>query len=482
MNQQLTPLYSKLVDHYEKNPVSLHVPGHKNGRVFPTRAHGFENILRLDVTELTGLDDLHDATGVIKEAEELTANHYGARRSFFLVNGSTVGNLAMILAVCEEDATVLVQRNSHKSILHGLQLSGAKPVFLTPEYDDEVKVSLGISLNTVKEAISSYPSVKAIILSNPNYYGMSVDLRGIVEYAHNRGIPVLVDEAHGAHFSLEGFPMSALEAGADVVVNSAHKTLPAMTMGSFIHVNSNLVKDQEIGHYLQMLQSSSPSYPIMASLDLARFYLATMKKKQICELLAEIKRFTYLLNEIPQLKVVGTTNKEIETDPLKVTIQSKIGMNGFELQALFENNGIYTEMADPNNVLMVLPLSKEHLNTDELIRKIRGFLAPFPIIISNQTATFIETDKITELALCYKQIKGYNKKVVSLNEAVGQISAEMIIPYPPGIPVLMTGEYITNKHITIITNYMKAGTRFQGNNLEHLAISIFEGNTYTGAF
>ncbi|MBD8071040.1 aminotransferase class I/II-fold pyridoxal phosphate-dependent enzyme [Bacillus sp. PS06] len=475
MNQKQTPLYDKLMTHQKSNPMSLHVPGHHNGQVFPQeKTSGFEEILKLDVTELTGMDDLHDPSGVIKEAEQLTSELYGVEKSYFLVNGSTVGNLAMILATCEENDVVLVQRNSHKSILHGLQLASVRPVFLSPEYDEVAQVAVGLSIETVKSAIETHPNAKAIILTNPNYYGMTIDLKEIIKLAHSLSIPVLVDEAHGAHFILESFPISAVEAGADIVVNSAHKTLPAMTMGAYLHFNSKLVDLSRLNVYLQMLQSSSPSYPIMASLDIARYYLALMQETGTRELLNEINWLKTSLNEIPQINVVQAHKNSIDIDPLKVTIQSNFGLNGFELQALLEKQGLFTEMADPNNVLMVLPLIKDRIFGENLITKIRAIVEPLPCVDSSRSSSYIETDKLTELGLSYKQIKGYNKKAVPLNESIGYMSAEMIIPYPPGIPVLMAGEYITEKHMNILTTYIEAGTRFQGNKLINRTIHIIE--------
>jgi len=250
MKQDETPLYSALSKHKNQNPISFHVPGHKNGALFPEIASkDFDHILKLDVTELTGLDDLHDAEGVIAQAEELTADLYGVLHSSFLINGSTVGNIAMILGTCSKGDRVLVQRNSHKSIINGLQLAEVQPIFISPEYDDLIKVPTGVSFHSVKKGIEEYPDTKAIIVTYPNYYGHAIELRSILELAHERNIPVLVDEAHGAHFILEGFPESAVTLGADIVIHSAHKTLPAMTMGSFLHFNSRIITTHPGGSF-----------------------------------------------------------------------------------------------------------------------------------------------------------------------------------------------------------------------------------------
>ncbi|WP_078543225.1 aminotransferase class I/II-fold pyridoxal phosphate-dependent enzyme [Litchfieldia alkalitelluris] len=476
MNQNQIPLYTGLIKHKENNPISFHVPGHKYGQLFPKEAKTtFENMLKIDVTELTGLDNLHHTEGIISEAEKLTADLYEVERSFFLVNGSTVGNLAMILAVCSENDVVLVQRNSHKSIINALQLVGVKPVFLAPEYDHQVKVASCLLLDTVKLALERFPNAKAVILTNPNYYGMSVDISEIVIEAHVKNIPVLVDEAHGAHFILEDFPRSAVQANADVVVHSAHKTLPAMTMGSFLHVNSKLVDVSRIAYYLQVLQSSSPSYPIMASLDVARFYLSKMKVQGgTKDILEGVQAFKEELSGISQINVVESGVKQISTDPLKVTIQSNTELNGFELQSLLEENGVFAEMADPHNVLLVLPLSSNIREMRRLGILIGTLFKTIPNIKSSSFTVLLEDEKISGLALSYQEIKRYNKKAVLFEAAIGEISAEMVIPYPPGIPLVMTGERITKRQVELLKYYIQAGTRFQGHQFKEDKILVFK--------
>jgi arginine/lysine/ornithine decarboxylase len=235
MNKQTRiPLYEALIHYKNTNEISFHVPGHKSGVVLNQQSQNiFKELLKIDATEISGLDDLHSPEGVIKEAEELLAALYQVKKSFFLVNGSTVGNLAMILSVCEKDDVILVQRNCHKSVLNAIKLAKARPVFLEPEYNSEWKTSTGVAEKIVEKAISLYPNAKAVVLTYPNYYGMVYDLKSIIDLAHLKNIPVLVDEAHGPHFIIgEPFPASAIQLGADMVVHSAHKTLPAMTMGS----------------------------------------------------------------------------------------------------------------------------------------------------------------------------------------------------------------------------------------------------------
>src|SRR5690625_2815503 len=301
MNQSSAPLYEALVKHVKQNPLSFHVPGHKNGKLFLQQGFEvFSNLLKYDQTELRRLDDLHQPEGAIKEAERLAAEFYKVKRTFFLVNGSTAGNLAMILSACKPEDSILVQRNSHKSIMNGLQLAGAKPIFFSPEFDKETGRYSIVTVDRIKQAVEKYPNIKAIVLTYPDYFGTTYNLKPIVQFAHDKKIPVLVDEAHGAHFVLgDPFPKSAIEYGADIVVHSAHKTLPVMTMGSYLHFQSDLIDEKTVQHYLQIVQSSSPSYPIMASLDLARKYIAQYSEKQKESLLKRMKELRERLITFP---------------------------------------------------------------------------------------------------------------------------------------------------------------------------------------
>ncbi len=269
------PLYEMLVRHAECNPGSLHVPGHQYGKALDklpdSVREDFSRMMRLDVTELSVTDDLHHPEGAILEAQRLAAQLFGAQETFFLVGGSTVGNLALLLSHCKRDDIVITQRNVHKSIINGLALSGARAVFAAPQIDKDSGLATVPSLAQLEEALNGYPDAIAVMLCNPNYYGMGVSLKQYVELVHNYNKLLFVDEAHGAHYGLHpDFPESALAAGADAVVQSAHKTLPALTMGAMLHIQGERIDRNRLRGTLAMIQSSSPSYPIMASLDLAR--------------------------------------------------------------------------------------------------------------------------------------------------------------------------------------------------------------------
>lgn len=462
MDQTNTPLYDQLIHHHQKDPISLHVPGHKYGSIISEPNNSFfQELLKIDVTELTGLDDLHSPEGVISEAQTLLAALYRVKASFFLVNGSTVGNLAMIMATLKKNDTVLVQRNCHKSVLNALEIVGATPIFLDPEFQHKWGVASGVSESIVKKALNLYPNTAAIILTYPNYYGMANDIKRIIQLAHNRNIPVLVDEAHGAHFITGGsFPKSAVQLGADIVVQSAHKTLPAMTMGSYLHYNSNLIQREAVERYLSILQSSSPSYPIMASLDLARHYAGTYSSEDHLYLNEKISTFKDKLRELDTINVL---EYDSEGDLLKITIQSTNNLNGFEMQSLLEKQGVYTELADPNNVLLIAPLLKKGMEFpfEQVIKTIDNSLKNIKKQ-HREVRSISNVPKISSLAIGYEESHKLSKRKVPLQASIGEIAAEKIIPYPPGIPVLFPGERITEELVEQLNELVNLGSHFQG--------------------
>ncbi|MEC0200985.1 aminotransferase class I/II-fold pyridoxal phosphate-dependent enzyme, partial [Paenibacillus taichungensis] len=253
----------------------------------------FLEMMRLDVTEISGTDDLHHPEGVILEAQQLAADCFGAEESFFLVGGSTSGNLSLLLTVCNEpNSLVLVQRNVHKSIIHGLMLAGARAVFLEPWVDPTSGLAVMPSLETVQAAVQAHSEAKGVLVTLPNYYGMGTDLKPIAEVCHEAGMPLLVDEAHGAHYGQHpDLPASALSCGADGVVQSTHKMLSAFTMGAMLHVQGTRLNRSLLRQRLAMVQSSSPSYPVMASLDLARRLLHTQGANAFTAGLAAVDAF-----------------------------------------------------------------------------------------------------------------------------------------------------------------------------------------------
>ena len=457
MNQKRRPIVEALQSFKNTNPVSFHVPGHKNG-VLSGLPDDLKAALSYDVTELTELDDLHAASGIIAEAEQLLANAYGAERSFFLINGSTVGNLAMIRTVCNSGDTILVQRNAHKSVFHALELVGAHSVLLTPEWDEQTCTAGFVSASTVKEALEHHPEAKGVFVTYPTYYGTAgLELQEIVDCAHKRQIPVLADEAHGAHFILgEPFPLSALQLGVDIAVQSAHKTLSAMTQASFIHVNSKLVDINRLARSLSMLQTSSPSYILLASLDDARSMVATYSENDTRAFINWRKKLLEQLKSIPTIEVIETN------DPLKVLVRQK-EVSGYTLQSILEQEGVYSELADERQVLFVLPL----LTTQHSYPITRIYDALTIAVEKIQQgdvpdAQVKESSNKQEVAIATKTVSKTELNWIEAQFAKDRQLADSIIPYPPGIPLMFGGEQLHEQKIDEVCRMIEAGAKFQG--------------------
>lgn len=454
------PLIEALTKFKEANPISFHVPGHKGGILsgLPTE---LRTALQYDFTELEGLDDLHEPSGVIEEAQRKLSLLYGSDRSFFLVNGSTVGNLAMVYAACRAGETVIVQRNAHKSIFHAIELTGARPVFVSPVWDVSTKTAGGVTAAQVGEALKAYPESKAVILTYPTYYGLTGnELEETINICHTYGVPVLVDEAHGAHFVVgEPFPRSALEMGADVVVHSAHKTLPAMTMASFLHVRSDFIATEKVARYLGMLQSSSPSYLLMASLDDARAYAESYNKEDKKHFAKQRVAFIKQLKLIQGLQTVETD------DPLKLILRIE-GYSGFDIQKKLEAEGIYGEIADPYQVLFVLPLLKTEsiYAFDEIYEKMKTAVVCLDGL--DKIISTVEAPPLGEglscLAYTSEEVANMEVEWIPYVDSVGRVAAASIIPYPPGIPLLIAGEIVKDEHVQTLGKLLQMGAKFQG--------------------
>lgn len=455
------PIVQALKKFVADDPQSFHVPGHKNG-LLSNLPNEIKQALKYDVTELTGLDDFHHPEEAIHQAEQLLASTYEASRSFFLVNGSTVGNLAMIYATCEKGDTVLVQRNAHKSIFHALELVGVNPVYISPKWDIKSQTAGCIDLETLEQAVASYPHAKAAIFTYPTYYGVTAkDLAKQIKLCHAYKIPVLVDEAHGAHLTVsKNLPASALELGADIVVQSAHKTLPAMTMASFLHMKSSLVSEQKVNRYLRMLQSSSPSYLLLASLDDARSYVANYTKADYAYLMEIRQQFIESLTMVTDLQVVEVN------DSLKLLVRAP-GYTGFQLKEALEKLHVYVELADAKQVLLILPLLKQEDSysiTDlcNRMKEVYTHLKNFPSTENTNEIESFETITITQPEYSFEEIEKAEKEWIPYIRAIGRIAATTIIPYPPGIPLLVQGEKITGAQISQLEELLGIGAMFQG--------------------
>jgi arginine decarboxylase len=479
MNKYSAPLFERLIEHADKSYASLHVPGHKSGRgVDPTARPYYESILRLDLTEISGLDDLHHPEEAILEAQRLAADCFGAEETFFLVNGSTVGNLSMIMSVCRKGDLLLVQRDAHKSVIHGLMLAGARAVFVNPEVDPATGVTLGLSKLAVEEALEQYPEAKGLLVTRPSYYGTAMPLEDIAESLHAQGKPLLVDEAHGAHFGFHpSLPASALSCGADIVVQSTHKLLTAMTMGAMLHVQGDLVDRKEIKRFLTMLQSSSPSYPLMASLDISRRQMHTSGAELLGEGLSVVGDFASKVKRLPRFallepempKHVQETAESCK-DPFKIILKDiRGGLSGFELKDALEEHGCFVEMADPQAVLLVFSLASTEQDATKLLQALGEISATGQVGSEGSGSDTLRSFSSAVMPGLSKPVS-FDESVyrhrgtvlVALSESEGRVASEMIVPYPPGIPVLCPGERVSGEVSRYLMQLVAMGARIHG--------------------
>lgn len=473
--QLRTPLFDAMVALAESRKVSFHTPGHKSGKGISTRFRKFvgPRIFSIDLTTLDEVDSLQKPRGVIKEAQELAAKAYGADRSYFLLNGTTGGNHAMLLTTCNPGDKVLVARNAHKSVLAGLILCGAQPVFFRTGVDESLKVTLNVDFEAAKSAIDSNPDARAVFLTSPNYYGICTDLERIVSYAHERGMVLLVDEAHGPHLSFHTeLPRSALQCGADLCVQSTHKIIGGMTQASMLHAKGSRVDLTILTNVLKFVQTTSPSYILMASLDLARMQMATEGEKLLEKAIRLAEESRNRIQKIPGLRCFSKRDltsslfsQSMDVDVTKLTITvSDLGLSGFQASQVLNNEyGIQVEMADPYHVLVIVSIGDRRDDLSRLVEALRDlsrkhYRGP---VHSREEAIglpiFEHRSVMTPRDAFFADLE-----YLPLASSPGRISSEIVTVYPPGIPLLVPGEIIAPEVVAYIERMKKLGATVDG--------------------
>lgn len=483
--QSRTPLFDAMVNLAESRKVSFHTPGHKSGKGISTRFRKFvgPKIFTIDLTTLDEVDSLQNPTGVIKEAQELAAKAAGADRSYFLVNGTTVGNHAMVAATTAPGDKILIARNCHRSVITGLVISGARPVFFHPEFDPDLKLTLNITFDLAREAIDAHPDAKALLITSPNYYGLCLDLERIIGYAHEKGLKVLVDEAHGPHLKFNPkLPKCAMDAGADLCVQSTHKIVGGMTQASMLHARTGRVDIDTLTNVLKLLQTTSPSYILMASLDLARMQMATEGKKLLNRAIKLAEDARAEINRIPGLycltkeraRAAGMADMDVTKLAIRV---SDIGLSGYHVSQILNTRfGIQVEMADPFHILVIVSIGDRREDLQRLVDALRvlasetglqGSLLPLdrvrPPLLRNRP-------EMTPREAFYSRTQ-----MVPIAEAAGRIASEIVTVYPPGIPLLVPGEEISKEAIEYITNMSGLGAIIDGLNESNSIVRVVNG-------
>ncbi len=463
------PLYDFLKSYRNEKPFPFHMPGHLMGK-------GLSDILKqagtLDITEIPGSDNLHAPEGVIREAQDLAAGFFGAKKTYFLVNGSTVGIHAMIHAACKPGGRILIGRDCHRSVLNAIALLDVEPVFVMPLYDTDLKMPTGYRAEDIASLLDHYPDISAVLLTRPNYYGFASPLAEIADLVHKKRIPLLIDEAHGAHFIFhDKLPKTALDMGADLCVQSLHKTLPAMTQTALLHVGKkSLIDADKVFTYLSMLQTTSPSYVLMASIDFMRETMEREGRVLYSSLYDRLSRFYERLSHLPGIHRVCVPAGDNPLEPhgngpccdFTRLVLSFDGISGFEAEAFLRTRkNIVVEMADLYHIVLIV--TPYHTDED-LSALLEGLMA---LVQSSQAHRGVRVCQKPPMALPQKQMGvraalfGKHREL-SLKEAAGHISGSAIVPYPPGIPLVYPGEVISSELAAYVTEILHAGGTVYG--------------------
>lgn len=474
-NHTKTPLFDTLLNHAKRKVVSFHTPGHKNGRGIDRRLKNFtgKNLYYFDVTVFPEVDSLHDPIGPIKKAQELMAKAYGVKNSFFLVNGSSVGNIAMFLAACKPGESIIVSRDAHKSIMSGIILAGVWPIWIQPKIDQKLDIIFNTSPEQVQEALEQFPEAKAVFITSPTYNGITTDLFKIAELCHKRGKILLVDEAHGPHLKFhKDLPLSAVEAGADLCVQSTHKILSALSQGSVLHFNSDIIDINRVKKVVSLLQTTSPNYLILASLDLARQQVVLNGEKLLDKVINAANYARHAINKLNNFYCFDRSEIRklgYDLDPTKLTINvTKTGLSGYQIEdILAKEYNIQVDCADIFNLIAIMGIGSDLSDVKMLVnaltdidKKYKGYQQNWSLQIPSLT---------TEMVMMPRDIfLSAKTKRVSLSKSVGQISAQTLTPYPPGIPILIPGERITKEICEYLMDMSSKDIRISGQETETL--------------
>lgn len=463
-------MFDALMEYVDRETIPFHVPGHKKGEGIEKKFKKFmgENPFKIDVTVFQLVDSLHHPTGPIKKAQELAADAYGSDATFFSIHGTSGAIQAMIMSVISEGDTIIVPRNVHKSITAGIILSGAIPVYMQPELDKKLGIAQGVTPETVEETLRQNPHAKAVLIINPTYYGVATELQRIADIVHEYDIPLIVDEAHGPHLCFnDKLPISAMEAGADICAQSTHKIIGAMTQASLLHVRTKYVNQSRVQAIMNLLQTTSPSYILLASLDTSRKQIALEGEELLDRAIENSNYVRAEINKIPGFycfgnEIIGNPGV-FALDPTKICITCRdLGITGFDLDMILSNKyHIQMELSDLYNVLAVGSFGDTRENLDKLIEALKEISEEY-MNKGGVKPDFLDIPAIPKQVLIPREAFNGYKESVLLEDSVGEVSGEFLMAYPPGIPVLCPGEVITEEIVQYVNDLKKTGLYVQG--------------------
>lgn len=458
MDQNQTPLFTAMKAYQKRQVCPFDVPGHKHGHGLKEYTDYFgQTMMDLDVNSMKPLDFLGNPISVIKEAEDLMADAFGADHAYFIVGGTSFAVQTMIMTTVRRGDKIILPRNVHKSAINALILCGALPVYMSPELDEEMGVSHNITLESLQKAYAEHPEAKAVFIINPTYYGATCDLKSVVDYCHDKGMLVMVDEAHGTHFHFhDDFPLSGMQAGADMSAVSLHKTGGSLTQSSALLVNTQRIDGQYVRKVINLMQTTSASYLLMGSLDVARKMLATQGQSIFTEVIALSDYARKAINAIEGCYSIGREKEGTpgiyRFDPTKLSITTRdLGINGMAFYDLMRDDyNIQLETGDVYNSLAIISVGDQKKNLDQLIAATQD-------IAQKNHADRLNYQKLDlhypEVVLTPRQAFYAPKEMVKLEDTLGRISGESIMSYPPGIPVVSYGERINAAVIAQIKLY-----------------------------
>ena len=464
--QENAPIYEALLRMKKMRIVPFDVPGHKRGRGNKELTEFLgESCMEVDVNSMKPLDNLCHPVSVIKDAEELAAEAFGAANAFFMVGGTTSSVQAMIMYACKSGDKIILPRNVHRSAINSLILSDAVPVYVNPDTNETLGIPLGMSVAEVRKAIEENPDAKAVLVNNPTYYGICSDLRRITEIAHAHGMLVLVDEAHGTHFYFgDDFPPTAMECGADLASVSMHKSGGSLTQSSFLLMGCRINADY-MRQVINLTQTTSASYLLLSSLDLSRKRLALQGKEIFHETVKMAEYARYEINEIGGYyafsKELINKDSVFDFDRSKLSVHTlSVGLAGIEVYDLLRDEyDIQIEFGDIGNILAYISVGDRKRDIERLI----SALAEIKRVYGKSSTGMLSQEYINPVVAETPRKAFYSeKKSLPLEETAGYICSEFVMCYPPGIPILAPGELITEDIIRYIKYAKEKGCQMTG--------------------
>ena len=478
LDQRRAPIYEALERFRQMRVVPFDVPGHKRGRGNPElTAFLGQQCVGVDVNSMKPLDNLCHPVSVIREAEELAADAFGAAHAFLMVGGTTSSVQSMVLTACKRGDEIILPRNVHRSVLNALVLCGAVPVYVNPEVDKRLGISLGMKREQVEKAIKEHPNAVAVLVNNPTYYGICSDLRAIVKMAHDAGMLCLADEAHGTHFYFGGgsLPVSAMAAGADMASVSMHKSGGSLTQSSLLLIGPN-VHPGYVRQIINLTQTTSASYLLLSSLDISRRNLALRGEESFAKV---VEMAEYARREINSIGGYYAYGKELvngdsifDYDVTKLSVYTRdIGLAGIEVYDLLRDEyDIQIEFGDISNILAYISIGDRIQDIERLV----GALDDVERLYKKDSAGLLSGEYISPKVVMSPQKAFYSEKVsVPVEASSGRVCAEFVMCYPPGIPILAPGEMITDDVVQYILYAKKKGCSMQGTEdpaVDHLMV------------